>query len=128
VPAHVWARLQLDELLADDLIERGQVQEFYYRISGIVRGYIERRFHVSAPEMTTEEFLAAAGTDRRFEPEQTQSLHEFLTQCDLVKYARHAPASHEAREAIRAAEDFIQRTREREEPAATATPPTGGAS
>jgi len=128
IPAHVWARLQLDALQEEDLVGRGLAQEFFYRISGIVRGYIERRFAVSAPEMTTEEFLTAAGTDRRFDREQTGSLNGFLTACDLVKYARHDPSSTEANEAVRAAEDFVERTREREEAASSSQPTsTGGA-
>lgn len=128
MPAHVWARLQLDALQEEDLIGHGLAQEFFYRISGIVRGYIERRFAVSAPEMTTEEFLTAAGTDRRFDREQTGSLNGFLTACDLVKYARHDPSSTEATGAVRAAEDFVERTREREEAAPPEEPTrTGGA-
>ena len=57
----------LPALVTEDLIARGLIQEFHYRTSGIVRGYIERRFGVSAPEMTTEEFLTAAAADARFE-------------------------------------------------------------
>jgi len=124
LPAQLWAKQELAALLAEDLIARGLAQEFFYRISGIVRGYIERRFDVSAPEMTTEEFLAAAGQDSRFDASQTASLNEFLTACDLVKYARHDPSADEATGAVRAAEAFVERTRPREGP--DAPDPTGG--
>ncbi len=50
----------LGALAAEGLIERGQIQSFHYRISDIVRGYVERRFTVAAPEMTTEECLASS--------------------------------------------------------------------
>jgi len=114
IPAHEWASRQLSELIAEDLIRKHRVQEFYYRVSGIVRGYIERRFNVSAPEMTTEEFLASALRDRRFGAETTQELGGFLTACDRVKYACHTPQDEEAHGAIHAASDFVEKTRMRE--------------
>jgi hypothetical protein len=111
VPAHEWARRQIAALVADDLIRKERIQEFYYRISGIVRGYIERRFGVSAPEMTTEEFLVAAASDGRFGPQHARDLNEFLTACDLVKYARQIPHSIEADRVLKAAGAFVERTR-----------------
>jgi len=42
IPAHEWAHGQLAALLGEDLIGKGMVQEFYYRISGIVRGSASR--------------------------------------------------------------------------------------
>ena len=116
IPAHEWARQQIAALLAEDLIAKGRVQEFYYRISGIVRGYIERRFGVRAPEMTTEEFLAAAPRDARIGQGMALELDRFLSACDLVKYARHEPGPGEADLVLRAARDFVERTRERAKP------------
>jgi len=118
IPAHEWAQRQIAALIAEDLIVRGFVQEFHYRISAIVRGYIERRFGVSAPEMTTEEFLTAAA-DNRFGENVTGELARFLTACDLVKYARHEPGPDESEAALKAAGDFVERTRERVSPADT---------
>jgi hypothetical protein len=111
VPAHEWARRQIAGLIADDLIGKGLVQEFHYRISFIVRGYIERRFGTAAPEMTTEEFLLAAVADARFGPEITEELKRFLTACDLVKYACHRPAQGACEAALKTAGTFVERTR-----------------
>lgn len=110
-PAHIWAQRQITELMAEDFLARGMVQAFYYRISGIVRGYIERRFGVSAPEMTTEEFLAAAAYDARLATHHTQDLRSFLTACDIVKYARHMPTVQDSETVLRTACDFVERTR-----------------
>lgn len=115
VSAHEWARSQFARLVSDDLIGKGHVQEFHYRVSDIVRGYIERRFRLSAPEMTTEEFLASAANDRRFAVDSTQRLGRFLTACDLVKYACRKPGQAESDGVLRAAQDFVERTRVREE-------------
>ncbi len=112
-PAHEWALAELSRLVREDLLGRERVQEFYYRISDIIRGYLERRFFVSAPDMTTEEFLAAAAQDRRFGPNHTTELERFLTACDLVKYARLLPERNHAEELVAAAREFVQATRER---------------
>ncbi len=112
MPAHEWARRQIAALVAEKLIAQGRGQEFYYRISGIVRGYIERRYRVLAMEMTTEEFLIATASDIRFGERATTELRRFSSACDLVKYARHEPASAEADALLQTAGDFVERTRE----------------
>jgi len=126
LPADEWARQQIAALIAEDLIAKGLIQEFHYRTSGIVRGYIERRFGVSAPEMTTEEFLTAAAADSRFGKNMTDELNRFMTACDLVKYACHLPGSGESEAALKAASDFVERTCHRVSPVdtsgATASP------
>ena len=80
-----------------------------------MRGYIERRYTVSAGEMTTEEFLVAAVADARFGQATTDELKRFMTACDLVKYARHTPTSAESDDAYRAATEFVERTCARED-------------
>ena len=116
IAADIWARRELAALLADQLLEKELIQEFFYRISAIVRGYIERRFQVSAPEMTTEEFLAETASDRRFGDGNSAELDKFLCACDMVKYAKHLPVSSECQAVLTAAGDFIERTRRRVAP------------
>lgn len=112
IPPYEWARRQIATLVGEDLIAKGRVQEFYYRISGILRGYIERRFGVCAPEMTSEEFLASAASDHRFGGDMTAELDRFLGACDLVKYARREPGPQESDSVLKAAADFVERTHE----------------
>lgn len=110
VPAHEWARAELARLAIDDLIAKGQVKVFYYRVSAILRGYLERRFHVSAPEMTTEEFLVASATGTHFEPATRAELQLFLEACDLVKYARFSPDPDEPGRLVGTVVSFVDRT------------------
>lgn len=111
VSAHDWARAELAGLAADDLVAKGQLKVFYYRVSGILRGYIERRFRVSAPEMTTEEFLMTAAGSEQFQPNTRAELQRFLEACDLVKYARYEPDPAEPIGLLRTAGEFVDRTR-----------------
>ena len=113
VPAHEWARARIASLLAEKLIERRRHQDCFYRLSAIVRGYLARRFGVSAPEMTTEEFLSAMSGDERFRNEHRDALQAFLRECDMVKYACHQPGMSEYEEATHSASDFVEETRER---------------
>lgn len=109
-PPHVWALQQLDALLAQKLVERGKVQEFYFRVSDLVRTYIELRFGLMAPERTTEEFLVEVQRSDALRFGHKDLLGEFLTACDLVKFARHEPRGTEIDGAIETARTFIEQT------------------
>ncbi len=111
VPPYEWVMTQLRELADARLIETGQVTAFYYRLSEIARGYIERRFGLMAPERTTEEFLDEMRTANVLPIEYQTPLMEFLEACDLVKYARHEPTTAEIEQVFNTARDFVERTR-----------------
>ena len=53
-----------DAPAAERLVERGELERYYVGLSAIVRRYLEDRFGLRAPEMTTEEFLAVAQRNR----------------------------------------------------------------
>lgn len=78
--------------------------------SSIVRTYIEERFSVHAPEMTTEEFLEDAHTSQGLLAAHRETLAEFLAHCDLVKFACHAPAVGERERLLDAVEAFVLAT------------------
>jgi len=106
----VWALRALAQLEAADLISSGQAKEFYYRLSEIVRVYIELKFGLAAPEMTTEEFLGALARDRGAVPYDADRLRDFLQACDLVKYAAFRPRQEDSAQALGTARAFIDAT------------------
>ena len=110
-PAHELAYERLRALVKEDLVGAGKIKEFYERISDILRHYIEHRFNLRAPERTTEEFLfELASTDVLSESDK-ESLGEFLQHCDLVKFARHEPATEQIQETFDLVKSFIEKTR-----------------
>jgi hypothetical protein len=109
-PAHEVAAEALRALRARRLPERGEWKEFYSALSGIVRRYLEDRFQVRAPEMTTEEFLAATARDGVLTGGHRTLLGAFLVESDLVKFARHVPELGDAERALTAAERFVSET------------------
>lgn len=112
VPAHVWALAELDILAAEALVERGRLQEFYYRINAIVRGYIERRFGLMAGEQTSEEFVRAMRKSPLLAPTHKDVLGRFVASCDPVKYARQIPDASEVEWVQATARDFVLETAE----------------
>lgn len=86
--------------------ENPPVEQFYTRLSDIVRHYIEDQFGVRAPERTTEEFLAEAS----LAPSQMNLLGAFLQESDLVKFARLRPGDADRQRAFAAAETFVRET------------------
>ncbi|MEN6427506.1 MAG: BatD family protein [Phycisphaerales bacterium] len=110
-PAHEVAYARLKVLVALNLVEQGRIKEFYERISGILRHYIEDRFDLHAPERTTEEFLAELRGAELFVSSDKQMLEEFLTHCDLVKFAKHEPPTEQIQRTFDLVKGFIERTK-----------------
>jgi hypothetical protein len=106
----VWALRQLSLLEAETLIAEWRPKGFYYGLSEIVRGYIEKKFRLAAPEMTTEEFLVALARDRRAVPYDAFTLREFMEACDLVKYAALEPVPADGQNALGRARSFVDAT------------------
>jgi hypothetical protein len=109
-PAFELALDELARLRARGLVEAGAMKEYYSALSTIVRTYLERRFAVRAPEMTTEEFLLTSARDTRLRGAHRALLAEFLTESDLVKFARHRPAPADGERAFAAATRFVEET------------------
>lgn len=112
LPAHVKALAALQALLADDLVAKGEIDEFYYRLSGILRQYIEERFGLRAPEQTTEEFLATLRQDASglFSEQQRSLLEQFLRHCDMVKFAKHRPTAKELQSSFEVCKQIVVET------------------
>lgn len=126
MPPHEIARDELRRLKAMNLPLSGRVKEYYIRLSGIARRYIEARFGLKAPEMTTEEFLSEAGGSGLLDGRARVLVGDFLEQCDVVKFARYGPAVDEMDGAFEAAERFVDETTPADETAPSSS--AGGAS
>jgi hypothetical protein len=94
-------------LLSENLPARGLVKEFYLRLTGIVRQYVEDTTGIRAPEQTTEEFLRDMKASTAFSPERSARLAEFLEAADLVKYAGQHPEGPQIDQAIARAHEFV---------------------
>jgi hypothetical protein len=101
------ARAALERLLTEDLPRRGLVKDFYLRLTGIVRQYVEDTTGIRAPEQTTEEFLRDMRSRAAFPPERSVQLAEFLEAADLIKYAGQQPGEGQIDHATARAHEFV---------------------
>lgn len=111
VSAFERARRRMAELERRGWPAQGEADAWYVELSDIVRRYIEDRFGVRAPELTSEEFLREAQARLRLQPAQRQLLEAFLSTCDRVKFAGYRPASSESQQAFAEAGRFLDDTR-----------------
>jgi hypothetical protein len=106
IPAHERARRKLETAL--DLYD--QPKPFCVIVSDAVRLYLEERFGLRAPERTTEEFLTDLSRSGALNPRQKESLKEFLSACDMVKFARYEPQRPELEALYNSALRLIEET------------------
>ncbi len=111
VPAHQKAYEALRRLKKKNLPRIGKTKEYYFELSDIVRRYLEDRFYLRAPEMTTEEFLYALSESDDLNGTHKNLLKGFLNHCDLVKFAKYAPSQKETDESFFLAQKLIDETR-----------------
>jgi len=100
------------------LAEQGEHEPYFVELSAILRTYIEARFHLHAPEMTTPEFLQSATESGLLSAEQQVFLERFLKQSDRVKFAKLAPSFEDMKTSMAEVTDFVEETipRELEQP------------
>ena len=114
IPPHLRARRRLEEARA----LMGEPKPFTIAVSDTLRTYLEERFDFHAPERTTEEFLVELQSTRRLTDAQKTSLADFLSRCDLVKFARYEPTLAELESLYDAALRLVDETRPIEVPSA----------
>lgn len=110
ISAYDRARSRMTDLERRGWPGQGEADAWYVELSDIVRRYIEDRFGVRAPELTTEEFLREAQARLRLQPAQRQLLEAFLATCDRVKFAGYRPGATESQQAFEAASRFLADT------------------
>jgi hypothetical protein len=106
------ASVALSRLEAEGLPDEETRDGWYVQLSSIVRRYLEDRFALRAPELTTEEFLRVAQRSVLLSDEHKKLLSSFLADCDQVKFAGYEPGEEESRSVLEAARRFLLETRE----------------
>ncbi len=89
---------------------------WFVELSAIVRSYLEHRYDIRAPELTTEEFLQVASRAPELTSGHRSQLTLFLERCDRVKFAGYRPDSQESIDTLSAARGFVEDTRLMDEP------------
>lgn len=118
VSAYEEAVRRLEALSARGAPDERSADSWYVELSSIVRRYLEGRYGVRAPELTTEEFLQEARRAAGLAADHRELLTAFLERCDRVKFAGYRPDSDESMATLAAARAFVEDTRLRAQEAA----------
>jgi hypothetical protein len=102
LPPGGWAAAELDRL-ERDRAPGGRLAE---RLAAVLREYVERRYGLPAPKLTTTELLA--GAERAGWPaESVEALRGLLERCDRAKFAGEAPEETEGAELLSRAREWV---------------------
>ena len=106
ISPHIIAKNALEALRNKRWIS----EPFFTELSLILRTYLENRFDLNAAELTTEELTRTMAHDQRLATQEQQTLRNFLTQADLVKFARADAERDVMRTAFQTVETFVTNT------------------
>jgi Domain of unknown function (DUF4381) len=95
------ARMQYD-------IEHVDPYRFSIRVSDVLRSYVTEQFNLPVTRQTSVEFLAALAKSSPFSAGEKSLLEDFLTRCDLIKFARYEATSGDSRLLMEEATRFVQ--------------------
>lgn len=112
LPPWVVAHRRLNDLKRKNFPESGKIKEYYTVLSDILRRYIEDRFLIKAPEMTTQEFLEHLKISTALNANQKEVLKDFLNSCDMVKFAKYGPTLDETETSFDLTSKLIDETKE----------------
>jgi hypothetical protein len=87
------------------------IRAFHVEAAAVVRDYLEERFALGARELTSEEFVVASRVIDVLGAEHRGLVVQVFAQCDLVKFARHAPRAPDRERLLEAATRLVLETR-----------------
>lgn len=108
-PSHLIALEELEQLRKEKLWQQGLIKDYYSRLSGVVRTYIENRFDIPAVESTTHETIHFL-RKKPLSKQTLDMLQELLELSDLVKFAKAKPLPSEHDHSMNLAEAFVKNT------------------
>lgn len=91
--AYIIALEQVNKLKDKDYLRKGDFLSYYFRLSYILRLFVELEYKIKAVEMTTSEIRANLQIT---EHKEKSEILKFLTNCDLIKFAKFLPKLDEA--------------------------------
>jgi hypothetical protein len=110
-PAHEVAYERIARLKAGQWLAKGELKEFTFELSEILREYLGLRYHADTLELTTSELLTAM-KKRGPAGLSVYALEDFLRATDLVKFAKHVPTHSDAEASLETCEQIISGTRQ----------------
>ncbi len=86
-------------------------RDYAIAATGVVRRYLERRFGLHAPRLTTEEFFIAVRVGNVLPEPHRESVGHYLSLCDLMKFGRAVAETAELEQLHQAAVSLVMDSR-----------------
>lgn len=102
------ARAELSRLVGRGLPARGRFKDFYIELTMVVRRYVQRKYGIKAPHLTTEEFFEETKNTPEFPQNAVDGLVDFLGKADMVKFAGVEATPETADAATDAARTYLE--------------------
>lgn len=109
-PAYIVALRELDKYRSDKYWAPEKQKAFYSGITDALKFYIDERFGVDAPEMTTAELFKALKSEKDITPQMYASLKELFERADFVKFAKFIAGDEDNAGALPLAVSFVTTT------------------
>jgi hypothetical protein len=109
LPPHTEAIMALDKIKKEKIWRSGLVKDYYTNLTDTLRIYIERRFEIPAPELTSAETIDALQSSQ-MDNNLCLELNHILQIADMVKFAKGNPASTENENCLEKAYTFVLQT------------------
>jgi len=109
-PAYIVALRELEKYRGDKYWAPEKQKSFYSGITDALKFYMEDRFGVDAPEMTTAELFAALKGCRDLTPDLYNEVKELFECADFVKFAKHTASDEDNARAVPVAVRFVTST------------------
>ena len=88
-PPHIVALRKLDNYRSEKFWEPARQKQFYSGVTDALKEYIDARYGIDAPEMTTAELFAALREGKQIGEDHRQALQELFERADFVKFAKY---------------------------------------
>ncbi|MBR3501068.1 MAG: hypothetical protein IKO04_06685 [Bacteroidales bacterium] len=109
-PPHIVALRALDKYRSDKYWAPEKQKVFYSGITDAVKEYIDRRFEIDAPEMTTGELFDALKDRTELTPELYEKMKGLFETADFVKFAKYVADDAQNAEALPLCVRFVTST------------------
>lgn len=110
LPAWDLALQKLDTLKAEQLWQKGEIKEYYTRLTDILREYFEMKYNVAAAEMTSSEIMMAMNKHIN-DIQVLNSMQTVLFLADMAKFAKAKPGINDNEQSILYAYSIVNLTK-----------------
>jgi len=110
LPEDIEALNRIEEIVSKGYLENGQIKQFYFELSEIIREYLSRRYQIPTLERTTSEILYDL-QKVIYGSELYKKFYNFFYECDMVKFAKYIPTKNQLKSIVPLAKELIEKTK-----------------